>query len=79
MVGNPTPIQMFDELIQRGAVTPAAVDPGWWTMPTAYVSVPTFTAFVTPPISETSAGAGSDAKLGSRPKRNPKRKRRSKR
>lgn len=79
MTGTLTPMQMLDDLIQRGYVVPATVDPAAWMMPTAYVSVPTSTAFVTPPISDPQSKAKPNAKLGLRPKGNQKRNKRSKR
>ena len=69
-----TPMEMFEDLIRRGYVVPANVDPASWMMPTAYISVPTSTAFVTPPVGELQSKALPDAKLGSRPQRDNKRK-----
>jgi hypothetical protein len=79
MVATLTPMEMFDELVRLGYVVPANVDPAGWMMPTAYVSVPTSTAFVTPPINEPHSKAKPDAKLGTRTQRNTKRNKRPKR
>ena len=45
-----TPMEMFNELVRLGYVVPANFDPAGWMMPTAYISVPTSTAFTMPPI-----------------------------
>lgn len=75
-----TPVEMYEELVQRGFVTPGRTEPTSLMVPTAYISVPTTLAFSSPP---TSVGVGTGgmqhAKLGPRPKGNPKRKKRSKR
>ena len=79
MAASLTPTEMFNELVRRGFVTPASIDPAWWMMPTAYVSVPTATAFFSPPISAADQEPESDAKLGLRVEGNQKRNRRSRR
>jgi hypothetical protein len=75
-----TPMEMYEELVQRGFITPGRTEPTNLMVPTAYISVPTTLAFVSPPIS---VGVGSgelkNAKLEPRSKRNPKGKRRAKR
>lgn len=70
-----TPVEMFNELVQRGYIVPAASDPIGSMIPTAYISVPTAYGYTTPPISLNQGK--QDAKLGSGPKRNSKRKGRS--
>lgn len=72
-------IEMFDELVSRGYVIPANVEPASWMEPTAYVTVPTSTAFVTPPVGGMDAKVTRNAKLGSRSKRDTKGNKRSKR
>jgi len=68
-----TPVEMFDELMSQGVFTPANADPSSWMEPTAYVTVPTGLAFVTPPIvAEDDPRERKDAKLGVRPKGNKK-------
>jgi hypothetical protein len=74
-----TPTEMFTELVRMGYATPATIEPSRWMVPTAYVSVPTSLAFFTPPISLPSSKDIKNAKLGSRPKRDSKRKRRPRR
>ena len=66
--------EMFEELMSQGVFTPANADPSSWMEPTAYVTVPTGLAFVTPPIVTEHQGERKDAKLGARPKGNTKRK-----
>jgi len=72
-------IEMFDDLVRRGYVTPARIEPSSLMMPTAYVTVPTRLAFVTPAIEQETTEGGRDAKLGSRPTRDTKRATRAKR
>ncbi len=76
-----TPMEMFDELVQRGFIRPACVEPTSLMVPTAYISVPTTLAFASPPIPGVGKPAMGtlNAKLGSRHKRNPKGKRRARR
>lgn len=74
-----THIEMFDELVRRGYVVPANIDPASWMMPTAYLNVPTTTAFVTPPIAKLQQLEDINAKLGTRSKRDSRRKRQPKR
>ncbi len=76
-----TPMEMFDELVQRGFIRPACVEPTSLMVPTAYISVPTILAFASPPIPGVGKPAMGtlNAKLGSRHKRNPKGKRRARR
>jgi hypothetical protein len=71
-----TASEMFDEMIKLGYVTPNTVDPSVMMVPTAYVYAPTTLAFFTPPMPASAIqGKSSDAKLGSRSKRNLQRKR----
>ena len=63
-----TALEMFNRLVSMGYATPANVEPSVYTMPTAYVSVPTTLAFATPPVSISEPVGGSqNAKLGPRP------------
>ena len=72
---NLTPIEMFSKLIAMGYIKPGMVEPSVHTMPTAYRQVSSSLAFSTPPIPVLVETAGAaNAKLGSRPKRNRKRK-----
>ena len=43
-------LEMFNDLVSRGLVVPAAVAPARLKAPTAYITVPTVLAFSTPPI-----------------------------
>ena len=49
-MSDKTPMEMFNELIRMGFVVPAATEPSDLMEPTAYITVPTSLAFVTPPI-----------------------------
>lgn len=75
-----TPVEMFNELIRRGYITPGPSEPSRLSEPTGYISVPTMLAAASPPVKlapvETKQGRTSNAQLGSDSKRNPKRKRR---
>jgi hypothetical protein len=73
MPTKPTAVEMFDELVQLGYVHPANIEPHGFMAPTAYLTVPTTTAYFTPPVPEVEP---TDAKLGPRPKGDPKPKRR---
>jgi hypothetical protein len=82
MVNAKTPVEMFNDLVQMGYVTPATIEPTIWMEPTAYVAVPSNLAFATPPVQAgggVAPGGKTSAKLGSRPKGNRKRTGRSKR
>jgi hypothetical protein len=71
-----TPMEMFAELTQWGFVRPARIEPTSLMVPTGYISVPTTLAFASPPIPGVGRPAvgTKDAKLGTRSKRNSKRK-----
>ena len=76
-MSDKTPMEMFNELIRMGFVVPAATEPSDLMEPTAYITVPTSLAFVTPPIPPLiPEEKHQDAALGQRPKGNPKGKRR---
>ncbi len=77
MTASKTPVEMYNEMIRLGFIVPAVIDPYGLMAPTAYISVPTTLAFATPPIE--GSKAKTDAKLGSRSKRNSRRDKRSKR
>jgi hypothetical protein len=78
MTTKMTATEMYDELIRLGHVVPATVEPSGVMGLYAYVSVPSSTAYVTPPVPGGGTGATSkDAKLGVRTPRNRKGKRRS--
>ena len=66
-----TPVEMFNELVQMGHITPALIDPSNLMMPTAYISVPTTLVFSTPPKLPVLGAeqATTNAKLGKRLKR----------
>jgi hypothetical protein len=74
-----TAVEMFQEMVRRGYVVPARTEPSRLREPTAYVSVPTSLVFSTPPIRAPGSEGKTGAKLESRSKGNPKRKRRAKR
>jgi len=75
-----TPMEMYEELVQRAFIKQGRTEPTNLMVPTAYISVPTTLAFVSPPVSVgVGSGEKQDAKLGTRPKGNRKRKGRSKR
>jgi hypothetical protein len=70
-----TPFEMFKELIDLGYIVPANIEPNRSMIPTAYISVPAYSGFHTPPVPTQKGSA--NAKLGTNIKRNTKRKRRS--
>lgn len=51
-------VEMFNELVRLGYVTPATVEPSGNMMPTAYIRVPTGLAFSTPPMNNKSVREG---------------------
>ncbi len=69
-------LEKFQEMVERGYVTPAKLEPSRLREPSAYVSVPMTLAFSTTPVGVTSQKASKNAKLESFFKRNSKRKRR---
>jgi hypothetical protein len=79
MAARQSPVEMFNELVQKGYIIPASVEPSGSMIPTAYITVPTATVFstpVAPPTAEKKVRA--NAELGPRAKRNTKRNKRRK-
>ena len=56
-------VEMFGELVRRGYLVAASVEPSAATMPTAYVNAPTSLAFATPPIHTTNLTGTENAEL----------------
>ena len=79
MVGM-TAIDMFNDLVRRGLIVPAAVEPPWLSDSFRLCLCSNDACFRKPPIQTGGAGTGAEnAKLGIRPKGNSKRNKRSKR
>ena len=72
-----SPQEMYREMTRQGWVVPANIEPNAWMMPTAYLDIPTSTAFFTPPV--VAVAREENAKLAPRSAGNPKGNRRSKR
>ena len=71
-------VEMFNELVSLGYVTPAEIDPDGIFEPAGYVGVTTTLAFETPPVPLSAPLQGPEnAKLESRSKRDKKTKRSS--
>ena len=70
-----SPVEMYNEMVRIGLITPAVTEPSAHMAPSAYISGPSMLAFATPPIAK--PVEATDAKLESRTKRNSKRSRQS--
>lgn len=66
------PLEMYNQLVQLGHITPSPIEPNSMMVPTAYADVQSTTAFFTPVIATTPEK--KNAKLGTRSKGNRKRK-----
>lgn len=47
-----TPVEMYNDLVQKGYVVPANIEPSAFYAPTAYISVPSVISIFTPPVSD---------------------------
>ena len=71
-----TALEMFNELVAKGFIVSAPIEPSRRMIPTAYVSVPTSTGYFSPPVHVGDKKRQSNAKLGKNRKRNTRGKRR---
>lgn len=75
---QPSAVSLFQNLIDMGYINPSSVDPHGG-LPSNYIAVESTLAFSTPPVNVSSKQGGKHAELGSRPKRNNKGTKRSRR